>query len=1036
MNPTELQQAINKVLQARSLPEVGMVLREHPALLHESTANIIIFLRDKAEQDGETEFAEALQEALMRIAAFVQENGGAAASQKLPPIEPRVAWAIKARRFLDGHRADDLTEALAEAEKQNEAKIAGFLRVITKYNDPDIDSLSQEVFYALQTEGRLEEAVTVRLLWLDTKIAWMVLANRLPSEHQAEAKEVGMQASLEAIQLSAVLQEKACQAKYSNLLAEEFNKSGNFEEAFRYRADAVRLYRELAEHEPHTYKKKIANLIHSLGILQSKLNKPEAAERHYFEALEIYRELAKEGLEPYRDDISAIMTNMAREYQERNNFAAAEDYYNQAILMLWNMGNEERPVREELAMSFNNYAALLRNQGRPKLSAEFHRHALEIREELEKREPGKHRENLAQTLSNLGVVQCDLENFADGEDLIIRALDLYRELAKAGTEIYNEKIANTLNILGTLQCNLGNLAGGEQSFTEALAIIRELTRRGAPRIFKRGAVDTLQNFGQLHIVKNNPEEAREYFEEARRLINELLDQAVTLDERNQIMEDNLTVFDNLILCYVRLRDWEKVLETVETSKSRSLNDFLNLKSEDLMPKAPSADTQTTVRDLGRRYYEIIRRLKEVATQEKYSAEQIMEWWDVVPSEDRNQAMDFHVNNKDKLAKERFRLNDELRNLESQIRGYDEHFPPKANSISVDTIFDLSAELNRAIVLFRLTIDSAVIIFVFPDRTLTVEQLPNLDRQKLFRLFYDNWLTPYEYWKRGRVEIDDWKAAMEKVLDDIDRELIFKVREVLDSRPEIKNVLFVPNQSLALLPLHAASRTDVDGRKHYLLEDYTISYASSVSVFKRCHENERARSDSILFVTNPTSDPELRYSEEEVRRIKGLGVHKSYCELLREEATKSDVVKAFTSNYGFVHFSCHGFYNYYNVFYSGLVMKDDEVLNLSEIINSDLRDNWLTTLSACETGMVDFRSSTDEHFGLPLGFIFAGSPSVWASLWAVSDLATAELITEAYKNLCKEEYKDDKPEALRQAQLVIMNKYPHPIFWAGFQHIGV
>ncbi len=117
---------------------------------------------------------------------------------------------------------------------------------------------------------------------------------------------------------------------------------------------------------------------------------------------------------------------------------------------------------------------------------------------------------------------------------------------------------------------------------------------------------------------------------------------------------------------------------------------------------------------------------------------------------------------------------------------------------------------------------------------------------------------------------------------------------------------------------------------------------------------------------------------------------------------------------------------------------DEVIKLSGIINSNLQSNWLTTLSACETGMVDFGSPTDEHFGSPLGFIFAGSPSVWASLWSVSDMATSELMKMAYENLGKEEYRDNKPEALRQTQLSMLNDddSAHPFNWAGFQHFGV
>jgi len=74
---------------------------------------------------------------------------------------------------------------------------------------------------------------------------------------------------------------------------------------------------------------------------------------------------------------------------------------------------------------------------------------------------------------------------------------------------------------------------------------------------------------------------------------------------------------------------------------------------------------------------------------------------------------------------------------------------------------------------------------------------------------------------------------------------------------------------------------------------------------------------------------------------------------------------------------------------------------------------LTVLSACETGLVDFREIADEHYGLPLGFLFAGAPTVWGTLWTVNDLTTALLMREAYQNLTGDGA--SKPKALRKAQ---------------------
>lgn len=57
---------------------------------------------------------------------------------------------------------------------------------------------------------------------------------------------------------------------------------------------------------------------------------------------------------------------------------------------------------------------------------------------------------------------------------------------------------------------------------------------------------------------------------------------------------------------------------------------------------------------------------------------------------------------------------------------------------------------------------------------------------------------------------------------------------------------------------------------------------------------------------------------------------------------------------------------------------------------------LVTLSACETGMTEFRTMPDEFVGLPGALIEAGAPAVISSLWPVDDVSTRFLFTELYR----------------------------------------
>jgi CHAT domain-containing protein len=100
---------------------------------------------------------------------------------------------------------------------------------------------------------------------------------------------------------------------------------------------------------------------------------------------------------------------------------------------------------------------------------------------------------------------------------------------------------------------------------------------------------------------------------------------------------------------------------------------------------------------------------------------------------------------------------------------------------------------------------------------------------------------------------------------------------------------------------------------------------------------------------------------------------------------------------------------------------------------------LICLSACETAMSEVAEG-DELLGLIRAFLYAGAPSVVASLWKVDAKSTRDLMLTFYRHL-RESYQDsgsiDKPEALRQAQLRVMEREGarSSFHWAPFILVG-
>jgi CHAT domain-containing protein len=74
-----------------------------------------------------------------------------------------------------------------------------------------------------------------------------------------------------------------------------------------------------------------------------------------------------------------------------------------------------------------------------------------------------------------------------------------------------------------------------------------------------------------------------------------------------------------------------------------------------------------------------------------------------------------------------------------------------------------------------------------------------------------------------------------------------------------------------------------------------------------------------------------------------------------------------------------------------------------------------------------QSQGDDIVGLNRAFIYAGTPTVVASLWSVPERQTGELMLSFFRHL-----KSGKSKAaLSAAQAEIRKEQPNPYYWAAF-----
>lgn len=157
-------------------------------------------------------------------------------------------------------------------------------------------------------------------------------------------------------------------------------------------------------------------------------------------------------------------------------------------------------------------------------------------------------------------------------------------------------------------------------------------------------------------------------------------------------------------------------------------------------------------------------------------------------------------------------------------------------------------------------------------------------------------------------------------------------------------------------------------------------------------------------------------------------------LIGENATET-ALREGASTHAIIHLAAHGALNTTSPLFSRILLSPDQehdgALEVHEVYELDLQQTELVVLSACETHLGK-QSRGDDIIGLTRAFMYAGTPSVIASLWKVNDQATSDLMTLFYKHL---KQGNSKARALQIAQQKIRSRYPHPYYWAAFVLTG-
>ena len=305
------------------------------------------------------------------------------------------------------------------------------------------------------------------------------------------------------------------------------------------------------------------------------------------------------------------------------------------------------------------------------------------------------------------------------------------------------------------------------------------------------------------------------------------------------------------------------------------------------------------------------------------------------------------------------------------------------------------------------------------------ELPQLSRAVLQRFLYGaenpaklsgwvgaytiNQLPPQEALARR----GEWLAAIEGLAPAQWQMLGEKLAEALEGSGVARgaSLLWLPQGALGLFPIGLAG---APAKGDTLLDRYTIVTAPSLAAVEISRRRAAAASaqPSLAAIVNPTGD--LAFTVPEGAAVSSYfktGARK----VLGAREASAEAVLGSLKGASYWHFATHGQFAVRSPRASTLLLAGGETLTVGRLTDQvGLGNPRLVILSACETGLYEFKRTPDEFIGPPSAFLQAGAAGVVGTLWPVDDVSTALLIVKFYDLHFAERL--EPAAALRRAQL--------------------
>jgi len=784
-----------------------------------------------------------------------------------------------------------------------------------------------------------------------------------------------------------------------NNLGSNYYAQGQYQEALVYYADALDIARK------NGYRPLEGDIINNIGTVYSSQGRLDDALTSFEQALRIAQEVGDRSSEAIR------LLNIGSAYQDQGRYSEGIEYYMRALAI-----HRDTDDRAGEARALNNIGAAYSNQGRYEEALAEYMNALRIVQEI------GYLKGIGITLNNIGTIYFHQGRITEALDYFTQALVVSREAGDLTSE------GRTLGNIASVYTEQGRYSKALESHLQVLEILRKVGDRAGEGIelsniglnhfrqehyseaieyglqalaIHRGIGDqtalvtTLGNIGATYWAQDRPDRAQEYFEQAMSTLEEIRTLAGSDQERMTYIAQHTLLYEEAIDLYLGNGQPLAAFFAAERARSRTFLDslatgYVQLSDQELDQFIAQEKAAYLTRQA----------LQMTLAQARAQSPVDDEFVSALQTDLREAQVAYEATVEAIVARgER---------LASLIPGRGLEYVLEVDEVQVA----LPAETTL------------VSYFLYTDKD-------NEQRAVAFVVGRDQFEAIPLPVGEGELSqaLSDFRAfaSVSDAYPISLRHLYEWLIEPIARHLTTPGLIIIPHGVLHYLPFTAL--TDGD---HYLGERYVITTLPSASALPLLVESKPGDGGPLV-LGNPVSDAHLDMlsaAEAEAEAVAELYNQPAYT----GTAATESLVREQAGSQRMLHIASHAEFNPVAPLQSGLYLAADDTndgfLRVDEVYGLDLTTTDLVVLSACQTNIGEV-SPGDDIVALNRAFLFAGTPTVIASLWNVDDKSTAMLMTRFYG------YLDEgwgEAEALRQAQHDLRTEHPeyaHPFYWAAF-----